>query len=132
MEKLFVKEIDNDTWSSVLFAILIILTFGLVWLFYDEVLQRKYMINRRRLINAINSGEVTLVKRLPADPKYFHDIEMYDLNHGEDVYDLWLWTRSDGVIKVNVGDHIGLFTATFFARRLNDRLVKAIKEQANG
>lgn len=90
------------------------------------------MINRRRLINAINSGEVTLVKRLPADPEYFHDIEMYDLNHGEDVYDLWLWTRSDGVIKVNVGDHIGLFTGTFFARRLNDRLVKAIKVQANG
>lgn len=132
MEKLFVRETDNDVWSSVLFAILMILTFGLAWFFYDEVLQRKYMINRRRLINAINSGEATLVKRLPADPKYFYDIEMYDLKHGEDVYDLWLWTRSDGVIKANVGDYIGLFTSTFFARRLNDRLVKAVKERVNG
>lgn len=131
MEKLFVEG-GRHTQRNVLFFILMILTLGLVWFFYDEFIERKYMINRRRLIKAIQNGEVSLVKRLPSDPNYFYDIEMYDLKHGEDTYDLWLWTRTDGVVKATINDYIGLFTSTFFAKRLNDKLVKAIKEQANG
>jgi hypothetical protein len=133
MEKLFVEHKENR-WMFILFFILMITTFGLVWFFlYDEFFERKYMINRRRLINAINSGEVTLVKRLPADPKYFNDIEMFDLiDQNGDKYDLWLWTRSDGVVKATVSDHIGLFTGSFLAKRLNDKLVKAVRVEING
>ena len=133
MEKLFVEPEENR-WMTVLFFILTVTTFGLVWLFlYDELFQRKYMVNRRRLINAINNGEITLVKRLPIDPQYFSDIEMFDLiDQNGDRYDLWLWTRTDGVIKANVADHIGLFTASFLAKRLNDKLVKTIRAEING
>ena len=133
MEKLFVEPEENR-WMTVLFFILTVTTFGLVWFFlYDEFFQRKYMINRRRFINAINSGEVTLVKRLPADPKYFNDIEMFDLiDQNGDRYDLWLWTRVDSVVKANVADYIGLFTGSFFGRRLNDKLVKTIRAEING
>ena len=134
MEKLFVEHKENR-WMFILFFILMITTFGLVWLFlYDEFFERKYMINRRRLINAINSGEVTLVKRLPADPKYFNEIEMFDvIDQNGDVYDLWLWTRSDGIVKATVGcEYIGLFTGSFFAKRLNDKLVKTVRAEING
>jgi hypothetical protein len=134
MEKLFVEQKETKWYVFLLFTILMIATCGLVWYFlYDEFFERKYMINRRRLINAINSGEVTLVKRLPADPKYFNDIEMFDLiDQNGDVYDLWLWTRSDGVVKATVSDHIGLFTGSFFAKRLNDKLVKTVRAEING
>jgi hypothetical protein len=139
MEKLFVQETDNN-WSNVLYFILMILTIGLAWFFYDDFIERKYMVNRRRLIKVIQNGEVTLIKKLPPSSDEsldafigLSDIEMYDLIHGEDIYDLWLWTKTNGVVKaIILGDHIGLFTGTFGARRLNDRLVKAIKEQANG
>lgn len=139
MEKLFVRETDNN-WSNVLYFILMILTIGLAWFFYDDFVERKYMVNRRRLIKAIQNGEVTLIKKLsPASDESLDafiglsDIEIYDLIHGEDTYDLWLWTKTNGVVKAIVlGDHIGLFTGTFGARRLNNRLVKVIKEQANG
>ena len=56
MEKLFVEEISRQTERNVLFFVLMILTFGLVWFFYDEFIERKYMINRRRLIKAIQNG----------------------------------------------------------------------------
>ena len=131
MEKLFVEQ-GYHTGKIVLFIILMILTFGLAWVFYDEFIEGKYMTNRRRLIKAIQNGEVSLVKRLPLDPDYFYDIEMYDLKHGEDTYDLWLWTRTDGVVKATINDYIGLFTSTFFAKRLNNKLVKLIKEHSNG
>lgn len=133
MEKLFFDRVDTDIKRNVLFFTLMVLTLGLAWFFYDDFLERTYMVNRRRLIKAIQNGEVSLVKRLPLDPDYFYDIEMYDLKHGEDTYDLWLWTREDGVIKaIVIGDYIGLFTSTFSARRLNDRLVKVIKQHVNG
>ena len=133
MEKLFVEHKENR-WMFILFFILMITTFGLVWLFlYDEFFERKYMINRRRLINAINSGEVTLVKRLPADPKYFNDSEMFDLiDQNGDKYDLWLWTKDDGFVKANIADYIGLFIGSLSAKRLNDKLVKTIRAEING
>lgn len=140
MEKLFVRKTDNDIWLYVLYFTLMILTLGLAWFFYDEFMQREYMVNRRRLIKAIQNGEVTLIKKLPpASDKSLDafvglsDIEMYDLIHGEDIYDLWLWTKTNGIVKaIVIDDHIGLFTGTFCSKRLNDRLVKAIREQANG
>lgn len=142
MEKLFVKEIDNDTWSNVLYFTIMILTLGWAWFFYDEFIERKYMANRRRLIKAIVNGEVNIVKKLPlhaaSDESFdvyigLSDIEMYELIHGEDIYDLWLWTKTNGVVKaIVIDDHIGLFTGTFGAKRLNDRLVKVIKQHVNG
>lgn len=133
MEKLFVEHKENR-WMFILFFILMIATCGLIWfLFYDEVFKRKYMVNRRRLIKAIDSGEVTLVSRLNPDPKFLNDIEMFDVtDQNGDVYDLWLWTRQDGVTKATVGDHIGLFTGSFFGRRLNDKLVKTVRAEING
>lgn len=135
MEKLFVEGKENKWFTFIVFTILMIATCGLIWfLFYDEVFERKYMVNRRRLIKAIDSGEVTLVSRLNPDPKYFNDIEMFDvIDQNGDVYDLWLWTRKDGVVKATVGSEcIGLFTGSFFGRRLNDKLVKTIRAEING
>jgi hypothetical protein len=58
---------------------------------------------------------------------------MFDvIDQNGDVYDLWLWTRLDGVVKATVGDHIGLFTGSFFGKRLNDKLVKTIRAEING
>ena len=133
MEKLFVEHKEERWFTFIIFTILMIATCGLIWfLFYDEIFERKYMINRRRLINAINSGKVTLVKRSPADPKYFNDIEVFDLiDQNGDAYDLWLWTRQDGVVKATVGDYIGLFTGSLSAKRLNDKLVKTIYKSRN-
>ena len=134
MEKLFVEHKENR-WMFILFFILMIATCGLVWYFlYDEFYERKYMVNRRRLINAIDNGEITLVSRLTPDSDYFGDIEMFDMiDQNGDVYDLWLWTKSDGVVKATVGtEYIGLFTGSFFGKRLNDKLVKTIKAEING
>jgi hypothetical protein len=135
MEKLFLEKKETKWYRFLVFIILMIATFGLAWfLFYDEFFDRGYMINRRRLINAIDNGEVTLVSRLPADPKCFPDIEMFDLiDQNGDVYDLWLWTKYDGVVKATVDcDYIGLFTGSFFAKRLNDKLVKTVRAEING
>jgi hypothetical protein len=134
MEKLFLEQKETKWYTFLVFSILAIATCGLAWYFlYDEFFERKYMINRRRLINAINSGEVTLVKRLPADPKYFNDIEMFDLiDQNGDKYDLWLWTKVDGVVKANIADYIGLFIGSLSAKRLNDKLVKTIRAEING
>jgi hypothetical protein len=132
MEKLFVEYKENG-WNFILFFILVIITFGLAYLFlYDEFHERKYMINRRRLIKAIDNGEVTLVSKLPADPKYFGYIEMFDVvDQNGNTYNLWLWSRGNGVIKATVGDHIGLFTGSLLAMRLNNKLVKTIKTKIN-
>ena len=84
MENLFVEYKENKWYMFPLFLILMIGTFGFAWFFlYDDFHERKYMVNRRRLIKAIKNGEVTLVKRLPADPDYFFDIDIfyYDLNY---------------------------------------------------
>jgi hypothetical protein len=134
MEKLFVEQKETKWFMFLVYGILIIVTCGLAWfLLYDEFFDRGYMINRRRLINAIDNGEVTLVSKLPADPKYFGDIEMFDvIDQNGDVYDLWLWTRRDGVVKATVGEYIGLFTGSFLAKRLNDKLVKAVRIEING
>jgi hypothetical protein len=134
MEKLFVEQKETKWYTFLLFTILMVATCGLVWYFlYDEFIDRGYMINRRRLINAIDNGEVTLVSRLTPDPGYFNDIEMFDMiDQNGDVYDLWLWTRSDGVVKATVSDHIGLFTGSFLAKRLNDKLVKVVRVEING
>ena len=86
------------------------------------------MVNRRRLIKAIKNGEVTLVKRLPADPDYFFDIDMFDvIDQKGGVHSLWLWTRTDGVVKATVSDYIGLFTGSLSAKILNNKLVKTVK-----
>ena len=82
-----------------------------------KFIERKYMTNRRRLIKAIKNGTVKVVKKPTPDPDYFSDIEMYDINYvSGDTYDLWLWTRKDGVVKATVGDNIGLFTGSLTAR----------------
>ena len=129
--KLFVEGKRNAL-SMVLFFILMVATLGMVWLvFYDEFIERKYMTNRRRLIKAIKNGTVKVVKKPTPDPDYFSDIEMYDIIHvSGDTYDLWLWTRKDGVVKATVGDNIGLFTGSLTARLLNDKLVRTVKENA--
>ena len=129
--KLFVEGKRNAL-SMVLFFILMVATLGMVWLaFYDEFIERKYMTNRRRLIKAIKNGTVKVVKKPTPDPDYFSDIEMYDINYvSGDTYDLWLWTRKDGVVKATVGDNIGLFTGSLTARLLNDKLVRTVKENA--
>ena len=129
--KLFVEGKRNAL-SMVLFFILMVATLGLVWIvFYDEFIERKYMTNRRRLIKAIKNGTVKVVKKPTPDPDYFSDIEMYDIIHvSGDTYDLWLWTRKDGVVKATVGDNIGLFTGSLTARLLNDKLVRTVKENA--
>jgi hypothetical protein len=134
MEKLFVEQKETKWYTFLVFSILMIATCGLVWfLFYDEIFERKYMVNRRRLINAIDNGEVTLVSRLNPDPKYFNEIEMFDvIDQNGDVYNLWLWTRSDGVVKATVSDHIGLFTGSLLGKRLNDKLVKTVRAEING
>jgi hypothetical protein len=135
MEKLFVEGKETKLFMFLVFTIFMIATFGLAWyFFYDEFHEKKYMINRRRLINAINNGEVTLVRKLPTDPNYFADIEMFDvIDQNGDVYDLWLWTKRDGVVKATVGtEYIGLFTGSFFGKRLNDKLVKTIRAEING
>jgi hypothetical protein len=131
--KLFVEGKRNAL-SMVLFFILAAVTLGLVWLvFYDEFIERKYMVNRRRLIKAIKNGTVKVVQKPTLDPDYFSDIEMYDITYvSGEVYNLWLWTRSDGVIKASVGDHIGLFTGSLSARLLNDKLVKTVRAEING
>jgi hypothetical protein len=110
-----------------------ITTFCLVWIvFYDEFIERKYMINRRRLIKAIKNGTVKIIQKEKPDPDYFSDIDMYEITYvSGDTYDLWLWTRSDGVVKATVGDYIGLFTGSLTARLLNNKLVKAVKENAH-
>ena len=128
--KLFVEDKRNVLLLMVLFFILMVGTLGLVWLvFYDEFIERKYMTNRRRLIKAINNGTVKIVRKENPDPDYFFDIEMYDITYvSGDVYDLWLWTRSDGTIKACVSDYIGLFTGSLTARLLNNKLVKIVKE----
>jgi hypothetical protein len=130
--KLFVEGKRNAL-SMVLFFILMVATLGMVWIvFYDEFIERKYMTNRRRLIKAIKNGTVKVVKKPTPDPDYFSDIEMYDIIHvSGDTYDLWLWTRKDGVVKATVGDNIGLFTGSLTARLLNDKLVRTVKENAN-
>lgn len=134
MEKLFIKQKDiKNTWSSlnfVVFFISTILTLGLSWIIlYDYFFERKYMVNRLRLIKAINSNQVTIIKKSPADPKYFSDIEMFDLiDQKGNKYDLWLWTKSNGVIKATVGDRIGLFTGSLIASYLNRKLVLTIKK----
>ena len=135
MEKLFAKlfvEDKRNVSSIALFVILMVTTLGLVWIvFYDEFIERKYMVNRRRLIKAIKNGTVKIVKTPTPDPDYFSDIEMYDIIHvSGDTYDLWLWTRKDGVVKATVGDNIGLFTGSLTARLLNDKLVRTVKENA--
>jgi hypothetical protein len=132
MEKLFV-EYEENGWNFILFFILVIITFGLAYLFlYDEFHERKYMINRRRLIKAIDNGEVTLVSKLPIDPKHNGYIEMFDVvDQNGNTYGLWLWTRGNGVIKATVDDHIGLFTGSLLAMRLNNKLVKTIKTKIN-
>jgi len=129
--KLFVEG-KRNTLSMVLFFILMVATLGMVWLaFYDEFIERKYMTNRRRLIKAIKNGTVKVVKKPTPDPDYFSDIEMYDIIHvSGDTYDLWLWTRKDGVVKATVGDNIGLFTGSLTARLLNNMLVRTVKENA--
>jgi hypothetical protein len=129
--KLFVEGKRNAL-SMVLFFILMVATLGMVWLvFYDEFIERKYMANRRRLIKAIKNGTVKVVKKPTPDPDYFSDIEMYDIIHvSGDTYDLWLWTRKDGVVKATVGDNIGLFTGSLTARLLNNMLVRTVKENA--
>ena len=129
--KLFVEGKRNAL-LMVLFFILMVATLGMVWLaFYDEFIERKYMTNRRRLIKAIKNGTVKVVKKPTPDPDYFSDIEMYDIIHvSGDTYDLWLWTRKDGVVKATVGDNIGLFTGSLTARLLNDKLVRTVKENA--
>jgi hypothetical protein len=129
--KLFVEGKRNAL-SMVLFFILMVATLGMVWLvFYDEFIERKYMTNRRRLIKAIKNGTVKVVKKPTPDPDYFSDIEMYDIIHvSGDTYDLWLWTRKDGVVKATVGDNIGLFTGSLTARLLNNMLVRTVKENA--
>jgi hypothetical protein len=131
--KLFVEDKKNTLLLSVLFAILMITTFCLVWIvFYDEFIERKYMINRRRLIKAIKNGTVKIIQKEKPDPDYFSDIDMYEITYvSGDTYDLWLWTRSDGVVKATVGDYIGLFTGSLTARLLNNKLVKAVKENAH-
>jgi hypothetical protein len=131
--KLFVEGKRNAL-SMVLFFILAVVTLGLVSLvFYDEFIERKYMVNRRRLIKAIKNGTVKVVQKPTLDPDYFSDIEMYDITYvSGEVYNLWLWTRSDGVIKASVGDHIGLFTGSLSARLLNDKLVKTVRAEING
>jgi hypothetical protein len=134
MEKLFIEGKETKWYRFLIFTILMIATCGLIWfLFYDEIFERKYMINRRRLIKAINSEEVTLVSRLNPDSKYFNEIEMFDvIDQNGDVYDLWLWTRRDGIVKATVGcDNIGLFTGSFFAKRLNDKLVRTVRAEIN-
>lgn len=129
--KLFVEG-KRNTLSMVLFFILMVATLGMVWIvFYDEFIERKYMTNRRRLIKAIKNGTVKVVKKPTPDPDYFSDIEMYDIIHvSGDTYDLWLWTRKDGVVKATVGDNIGLFTGSLTARLLNNMLVRTVKENA--
>lgn len=129
--KLFVEGKRNAL-SMVLFFILMVATLGMVWIvFYDEFIERKYMTNRRRLIKAIKNGTVKVVKKPTPDPDYFSDIEMYDIIHvSGDTYDLWLWTRKDGVVKATVGDNIGLFTGSLTARLLNNMLVRTVKENA--
>ena len=132
MEKLFVEDRKNQFLLGVLFFTLSILTFGLSWAFlYDEFIEKHYMTNRRRLIKAINDGSVSLIKRSPSDPNLFSDIEMFDAVHTNgDVYDLWLWTKENGVVKATISDdHIGLFTGSIYARYLNNKLVKTIKNK---
>jgi len=133
MEELFVKEKKNNWFILPIFAILMIATCGLVWfILYDEFHERRYMINRRRLIKAINNGEVTLVSKLTPDPEYFNDIEMFDvIDQNGDTYDLWLWTRRDGVVKATIGDHIGLFTGSLLANMLNNKLVRIVRAKTN-
>ena len=133
MEKLFVEKKGN--WVLYLsFFILMVVTFGLASLIiYDEFLERTYMTNRRRLIKAIKNGTVKIIQKPTPDPNYFSDIEMFDLIYvNGDVYDLWLWTRNDNVVKAVVSNHIGLFTSCLTARILNKKLVKTIKENING
>jgi hypothetical protein len=132
--KLFVEGKKNAL-SMVLFFILAVVTLGLVSLvFYDEFIERKYMVNRRRLIKAIKNGTVKVVQKPTLDPDYFSDIEMYDITYvSGEVYNLWLWTsRSDGVIKASVGGHIGLFTGSLSSRLLIDKLVKTVRAEING
>ena len=56
---------------------------------------------------------------------------MFDAVHTNgDVYDLWLWTKENGVVKATISDdHIGLFTGSIYARYLNNKLVKTIKNK---
>lgn len=128
--ELFMKDDDCGKTPFVFTLAAVLLTLGLAFIFfYDELYERRYMVNRRRLLKAVRDGGVKVlhVRPLLAD----NDITEYGLEvYGQRV-DAWIWY--DGRLSAHMDgnrDVVGLFQGSVCARVLNRKLSKAVESLA--
>lgn len=123
---MFVGEGEGRVHPAIAIAVAL-LTLGLSFIFlYDELHERHYMINRRRLLRAIRGGQVKVLHKRSLFAN--EDITEYALEVNGESVNVWVWY--DGRLSAHTHDDrnaIGLFEGSLFARLLRRRLVRAVE-----
>lgn len=129
-KSIFLREGEGRVHPAIAIAVTL-LTLGLSFIFlYDELHERHYMINRRRLLRAIRRGQVKVLHKRPLFAN--EDITEYALDVDGESVNVWVWY--DMRLSAHTHDDknaIGLFEASLFARILRKRLVRAVESLAS-
>lgn len=137
MENHFIDGGATEKWyHRLMFILLVIITLGFAFiLFYDVLMDRKYYINRKRLIKRLKNGDGTLVCLNQVEGfDWFEDIICYVYTLDDVNYKIWLWQREGKDDKVTLSsdvynDYIGLFTASSITRKQNRVLANILYQR---
>jgi hypothetical protein len=125
-QRVFREYEDHMGW----FIILAVLSFGVVFLWYDWFNETTYFYNRKTLLKILKDKSYS---RLELETRWasLPDIDMYILEVEDEVYEVWVWNTPDDKGGVTLGDDlIGLFQGGYLSKRITKQIVKLIEQNA--
>ena len=124
-QRVFREYEDRMGW----FIILAVLSFGVVFLWYDWFNETTYFYNRKTLLKILKDKsysrlEINESASLP-------NIDMYILEVEDEIYEIWAWNTPDDKGGVTLGDDlIGLFQGGYLSKRMTKQITELIEQNA--
>ena len=122
-QRVFREYEDHMGW----FIILAVLSFGVVFLWYDWFNETTYFYNRKTLLKILKDKSYSRLEM--NESASLPDIDMYILEVEDEVYEIWVWNTPEDKGGVTLGyDHIGLFQGGYLSKRMTKQIAKLIEQ----
>lgn len=123
-QRVFREYEDRMGW----FIILAVLSFGVVFLWYDWFNETTYFYNRKTLLKILKDKSYSRLEMNKSAS--FPDIDMYILEVEDEVYEIWVWkdrTNKGVTLEDNL---IGLFQGGYLSKRMTKQITELIEQNA--
>ena len=125
-QRVFREYEDHMGW----FIVLAVLSFGVVFLWYDWFNETTYFYNRKTLLKILKDKSYSRLEM--NESASLPDIDMYILEVEDEVYEIWVWNTPEDKGGVTLGDDlIGFFQGGYLSKRMTKQIAKLIEQNTN-